>query len=122
MGNTIIARNPQKPIYSIEGVENRGIMEKIRGVYVMPAEFVANGYQHLGPIATYGESEIFKDLDQWAPSAGDYDSRLLQINPRLLASDRTRELLSLIAADAAVHKILSENPFVDVLKTPDVAD
>jgi hypothetical protein len=115
MGNTIVGRNARAPLVSIEGTAERSLMERLRGHYEIPADFVGNRYAHLGPVATYGESDVLQDFDAWASAAADGASRLLDMDRGVLADPDPSALYRRLYEQLRSATPLTANPHLDRL-------
>jgi parallel beta-helix repeat protein len=115
MGNTIVGRNARAPLVSIEGTAERSLMERLRGHYEIPADFVGNRYAHLGPVATYGENDVLEDFDAWVSAAADAASRLLEIDRSLLAAPDPSALYRRLYEQLRSATPLTANPHLDRL-------
>jgi hypothetical protein len=115
MGNTIVGRNARAPLVSIEGTAERSLMERLRGHYEIPADFVGNRYAHLGPVATYGESDVLEDFDAWASAAADDASRLLEMDRGVLADPDPSALYRRLYEQLRSATPLTAHPHLDRL-------
>jgi hypothetical protein len=115
MGNTIVGRNARAPLVSIEGTAERSLMERLRGHYEIPADFVGNRYAHLGPVATYGENDVLEDFDAWANAAADDASRLLDMDGSLLADPDPSALYRRLYEQLRSATPLTAHPHLDRL-------